>query len=173
MPRKVVRETAPALRALGACSSGSCWLWPSITQRAYQTGEILAALLGIGRSRLVPEYSFLDPRCFQSFSRARVGVPYGSRASLLRAYQTGEILTALLGIERSRLVPKYSSWTHGALMGQGIGQPGARVQLPGPIMCARVLDSWVRASWCPILASWICGALQGNSRAGAGGSKGL
>lgn len=58
----MVRETAPALRSLGACAS-SCWLWPSITQRSYQTAEILGALLGVGRSRIVPEYSFLDPRC--------------------------------------------------------------------------------------------------------------
>jgi hypothetical protein len=79
-PAQVVRETAPALKALGACTSGSCWLWPSITQRAYQTGEILAALLGVGRSRLVPEYSFLDPRsalrvspCCSGWSRGFCG----------------------------------------------------------------------------------------------------
>ncbi|EIE23955.1 hypothetical protein COCSUDRAFT_14784 [Coccomyxa subellipsoidea C-169] len=58
---QVVRETAPALRAMGACAA-DCWLWPSITQRSYQTAEILGALLGVGRSRIVPEYSFLDPR---------------------------------------------------------------------------------------------------------------
>ncbi|CAL8462586.1 g2119 [Coccomyxa elongata] len=58
---QVVRESAPALRAMGACAS-DCWLWPSITQRSYQTAEILGALLGVGRSRIVPEYSFLDPR---------------------------------------------------------------------------------------------------------------
>ena len=28
---QVIRETMPALKALGACQ-GSCWLWPSITQ---------------------------------------------------------------------------------------------------------------------------------------------
>jgi hypothetical protein len=60
--RQVVRETALALRAMGACNA-DCWLWPSITQRSYQTAEILGALLGVGRSRIVPEYSFLDPRC--------------------------------------------------------------------------------------------------------------
>jgi hypothetical protein len=32
-------------------------------RRAYQSAEILAALLGVGQSRIVPEYSFLDPRC--------------------------------------------------------------------------------------------------------------
>ena len=37
-------------------------IWPSITQNSYQTGEVIAALSGIGRSRLVPEYSFLDLR---------------------------------------------------------------------------------------------------------------
>ncbi len=61
LPDQVVRETAPALKALGACAN-DCWLWPSITQRSYQTAEILAALLGVGRSRIVPEYTFLDPR---------------------------------------------------------------------------------------------------------------
>ena len=28
---QVIKETMPALKALGACQ-GSCWLWPSITQ---------------------------------------------------------------------------------------------------------------------------------------------
>lgn len=58
---QVVRQTAAVLKDTEACASG-CWLWPSITQRCYQTAEILSALLDIGRSRIVPEYSFLDPR---------------------------------------------------------------------------------------------------------------
>ncbi|KAK1320868.1 hypothetical protein QJS10_CPA03g00411 [Acorus calamus] len=33
-----------SLRRAGACG-GSCWIWPSITQRAYQTAEIIAAVL--------------------------------------------------------------------------------------------------------------------------------
>jgi len=55
-------QIVPALRELDACPDGGCWLWPSITQRSYQTAEILASLLGTGYSRIVPEYSFLDPR---------------------------------------------------------------------------------------------------------------
>ncbi len=44
----------PALESLGACGDG-CWLWPSITQNAYQTAEIVAYTFGIGRSKIVPE----------------------------------------------------------------------------------------------------------------------
>lgn len=58
-----VMQIVPALRELDACPDGGCWLWPSITQRSYQTAEILASLLGTGYSRIVPEYSFLDQRC--------------------------------------------------------------------------------------------------------------
>lgn len=60
--RQVARQIVPALRELDACPDGGCWIWPSITQRSYQTAEILASLLGTGYSRIVPEYSFLDPR---------------------------------------------------------------------------------------------------------------
>ena len=55
-------QIIPALRELDVCTDGSCWLWPSITQRSYQTAEILASVLEAGYSRIVPEYSFLDPR---------------------------------------------------------------------------------------------------------------
>ncbi|CAK0756580.1 hypothetical protein CVIRNUC_002467 [Coccomyxa viridis] len=58
---QVLTETAPALKALGACNS-DCWLWPSITQRSYQTAEILGSLMRLSYQRIVPEYSFLDPR---------------------------------------------------------------------------------------------------------------
>ncbi|KAH0463893.1 hypothetical protein IEQ34_006679 [Dendrobium chrysotoxum] len=54
-------RAAVELQRLGACS-GSCWIWPSITQRAYQAAEIIASVNGIDRSRIVPEYSFLDAR---------------------------------------------------------------------------------------------------------------
>lgn len=57
----VIQETYPALKKLRACEDG-CWIWPSITQRSYQTAEILAALFRVGRSNIVPEYSFLDQR---------------------------------------------------------------------------------------------------------------
>ena len=58
---QVLKETAAALERMDACGN-SCWLWPSITQRSYQTAEILGALFGLTRSRIVPEFSFLDPR---------------------------------------------------------------------------------------------------------------
>ena len=70
MNRYCCLQIVPALRELDACPDGGCWIWPSITQRSYQTAEILASLLGTGYSRIVPEYSFLDPR--QAFS---LGVP--------------------------------------------------------------------------------------------------
>ncbi|KAJ1398210.1 Histidine phosphatase superfamily, clade-1 [Sesbania bispinosa] len=49
------------LKEMGACDN-SCWIWPAITQRAYQTAEIIASLNGVTRSYIVPEYSFLDAR---------------------------------------------------------------------------------------------------------------
>ncbi|KAI4336130.1 hypothetical protein L6164_014698 [Bauhinia variegata] len=49
------------LKKMGACEN-SCWIWPAITQRAYQTAEIIASVNGINRSLIVPEYSFLDAR---------------------------------------------------------------------------------------------------------------
>nr|DAD32529.1 TPA_asm: hypothetical protein HUJ06_011380 [Nelumbo nucifera] len=33
---------------MGDCS-GNCWIWPSITQRAYQAAEVIAAVTGIDR----------------------------------------------------------------------------------------------------------------------------
>jgi len=57
--QQVLRTTLPALREV--CEEG-CWLWPSITQRSYQTAEVISSELGIMRSRIVPEYSFLDAR---------------------------------------------------------------------------------------------------------------
>ncbi|XP_058087626.1 uncharacterized protein LOC131234708 [Magnolia sinica] len=58
------RQTARAaleLKRIGACE-GDCWIWPSITQRSYQAAEIIAAVNGVTRSHIVPEYSFLDAR---------------------------------------------------------------------------------------------------------------
>ena len=58
--RQVVKRVAPALeRMLG---TNPAWIWPSINSCSYQTAEILTSVLGLGQSRLVPEYSFLDPR---------------------------------------------------------------------------------------------------------------
>lgn len=59
--KKQTVRAALALKKMGACE-GSCWIWPSITQRAYQAAEIIAAVDGVNRSRIVPEYSFLDAR---------------------------------------------------------------------------------------------------------------
>ncbi|KAL3835189.1 hypothetical protein ACJIZ3_009925 [Penstemon smallii] len=59
--KKQTVRAAFDLKSMGACEN-SCWIWPSITQRAYQAAEIIASVNGINRSRIVPEYSFLDAR---------------------------------------------------------------------------------------------------------------
>ncbi|EFJ52835.1 hypothetical protein VOLCADRAFT_45644, partial [Volvox carteri f. nagariensis] len=59
--QQVLLGLVPELERQGSCGDG-CWIWPSITQNAYQTAELLSYKLGIGRSRIVPEYSFLDAR---------------------------------------------------------------------------------------------------------------
>ncbi|XP_050220961.1 uncharacterized protein LOC126671247 [Mercurialis annua] len=59
--KKQSLKAALQLKTMGACDNG-CWIWPSITQRAYQAAEIIAAVNGISRSYIVPEYSFLDAR---------------------------------------------------------------------------------------------------------------
>ncbi|KAJ0104794.1 hypothetical protein Patl1_18016 [Pistacia atlantica] len=59
--KKQTVRAAFELKAMGACDKG-CWIWPSITQRAYQAAEIIASVNGISRSYIVPEYSFLDAR---------------------------------------------------------------------------------------------------------------
>ena len=46
--RKQTMKAAMTLREIGACEA-SCWIWPSITQRAYQTAEIIAYLNNINR----------------------------------------------------------------------------------------------------------------------------
>ncbi|XP_057809190.1 uncharacterized protein LOC131023663 [Salvia miltiorrhiza] len=64
LSEKGIKQTVRAaleLQSMGACES-NCWIWPSITQRAYQAAEIIAAVNGISRSYIVPEYSFLDAR---------------------------------------------------------------------------------------------------------------
>lgn len=59
--KKQTVRAAFDLKEMRACD-GNCWIWPSITQRAYQAAEIIAALNGVNRSHIVPEYSFLDAR---------------------------------------------------------------------------------------------------------------
>lgn len=64
--KKQALKAALELKAMGACE-GNCWIWPSITQRAYQAAEIIAAVNGVNRSQIVPEYSFLDARGLGSY----------------------------------------------------------------------------------------------------------
>ncbi|XP_068643797.1 uncharacterized protein [Aristolochia californica] len=59
-------KAALELKKVGACE-GDCWIWPSITQRSYQAAEIIAAVNEVSRSRIVPEYSFLDARGLGSY----------------------------------------------------------------------------------------------------------
>ncbi|PNH06265.1 hypothetical protein TSOC_007380 [Tetrabaena socialis] len=68
---QVLLGLLPSLERMGACADG-CWLWPSITQNAYQTAEVLAYRLSMGRSRIVPEYSFLDPRGLGALENVRL-----------------------------------------------------------------------------------------------------
>ncbi|GMY24912.1 Histidine phosphatase [Fagus crenata] len=64
--KKQIVRAAFELKAMGACEKG-CWIWPSITQRAYQAAEIIASVNGVSRSYIVPEYSFLDARGLGAF----------------------------------------------------------------------------------------------------------
>lgn len=64
--KKQIARAAFELKAMGACEKG-CWIWPSITQRAYQAAEIIASVNGVSRSYIVPEYSFLDARGLGAF----------------------------------------------------------------------------------------------------------
>ncbi|KAJ3670810.1 hypothetical protein LUZ60_008236 [Juncus effusus] len=65
-------KAALELKRIGACED-DCWIWPSITQRAYQAAEIIASVNGINRSHIVPEYSFLDARGLGSFEGRSLG----------------------------------------------------------------------------------------------------
>ncbi|XP_072960033.1 uncharacterized protein [Typha angustifolia] len=70
-----LRQSARAaleLKRLGACDD-ACWIWPSITQRSYQAAEIIASVNGVDRSRIVPEYSFLDARGLGAFEGRSLG----------------------------------------------------------------------------------------------------
>lgn len=46
--KKQTVKAALALKSMRACE-GNCWVWPSITQRAYQAAEIIAAVNGVCR----------------------------------------------------------------------------------------------------------------------------
>lgn len=49
--KKQTVKAALILKEMAACE-GSCWIWPSITQRAYQAAEIIATINGISRRYL-------------------------------------------------------------------------------------------------------------------------
>lgn len=54
--KKQTVRAAFDLKEMRACE-GNCWIWPSITQRAYQAAEIIAAVNGVNR-----RYSTLPTR---------------------------------------------------------------------------------------------------------------
>ncbi|KAK7389056.1 hypothetical protein VNO78_23888 [Psophocarpus tetragonolobus] len=64
--KKQSLKAAFDLKEMGACDKG-CWIWSAITQRAYQTAEIIASFNAVPRSYIVPEYSFLDARGFGAY----------------------------------------------------------------------------------------------------------
>lgn len=83
---QVLRETYPALQQLPGFEPDAVWLWPSITQRSYQTAEVLGSLLGLGRSRIVPEYTFLDARglgALEGHRRGMIPTKYNNYTCLL------------------------------------------------------------------------------------------
>ena len=62
LSEKGIKQTVRAaleLKSIGACES-NCWIWPSITQRAYQAAEIIASVNGISR-RFSPPICFSHP----------------------------------------------------------------------------------------------------------------
>ncbi|XP_038893534.1 uncharacterized protein LOC120082439 [Benincasa hispida] len=69
--KKQTVKAAFKLKEMGACGNG-CWIWPSITQRAYQAAEIIASVNGVNRSYIVPEYSFLDARGLGAYEGKRL-----------------------------------------------------------------------------------------------------
>jgi len=46
--KKQAIKAAFDLKEMGACDKG-CWIWSAITQRAYQTAEIIASVNGVTR----------------------------------------------------------------------------------------------------------------------------
>lgn len=46
--KKQAVRAAFDLKEMGACDT-SCWIWPFITQRAYQAAEIIASVNGVTR----------------------------------------------------------------------------------------------------------------------------
>eukprot|EP00667_Euglena_gracilis_P018032 EG_transcript_19096 len=64
--KRQVIQALEALRAYGL-EDQPVWLWPSITARCYETAEILAQGLAVGRNRLVPEYYYLNARAVGAY----------------------------------------------------------------------------------------------------------
>lgn len=59
--KKQTLKAALELKTRGACAR-NCWIWPSITQRAYQAAEIIASVNGISRRSAI-----LVSSCFNRF----------------------------------------------------------------------------------------------------------
>lgn len=57
---QVVKGALPAIRNAEGFDwdNESIYIWPSITQRSYQTAEILGSQLGVSRNRIVPGDQF-------------------------------------------------------------------------------------------------------------------
>ncbi len=57
---QVVKGALPAIRNADGFDwdNESIYIWPSITQRSYQTAEILGSQLGVSRNRIVPGDQF-------------------------------------------------------------------------------------------------------------------
>ncbi|CAM9349029.1 unnamed protein product, partial [Phaeothamnion confervicola] len=56
-------ETAAAeLEKMGVIGGATCFIWADLSSRAQQTAHLLAERLDVGQERVVPEFSFLEPR---------------------------------------------------------------------------------------------------------------
>mmetsp|Transcript_7517 Transcript_7517/g.11383 ORF Transcript_7517/g.11383 Transcript_7517/m.11383 type:complete len:336 (-) Transcript_7517:111-1118(-) len=63
------RQVVQAFKTISEMTNGDddIVLWPSIQFNSYQSATILAELMGVGQNRLVPEFTFLDPRGMGTF----------------------------------------------------------------------------------------------------------
>ncbi|KAK4533037.1 hypothetical protein CCYA_CCYA15G3894 [Cyanidiococcus yangmingshanensis] len=69
---KEARMAAEQLvQQLGFCQQRTqCWIWPSMTLNAYETGEIIGDKAALGHERIVPEFSYLDKRGLGAYNGA-------------------------------------------------------------------------------------------------------
>lgn len=121
---QVKNESLQTLYSQRACDDG-CWLWTSITNNSYQTAELLATGLLLGRSRIVPEFSFLDSRgvgALEGFEQAKALAQLSQGDALDPSWrpQRGENLVGILGA-----------------LGHGFQQAKAQVQLSQGAATAR------------------------------------